>query len=50
MSHAIARGLSHVALVSSDMHETVKFWGGTHPPARQAAPGRRMTNIGKATP
>lgn len=27
MSHAIARGLSHVALVSSDMHETVKFWG-----------------------
>jgi len=26
MSHAIARGLSHVALVCSDMYETVKFW------------------------
>src|SRR3569832_1837752 len=26
MSHAIARGLSHVALVRSDMYETVKIW------------------------
>lgn len=26
MSHVIARGLSHVALVCSDMYETVKFW------------------------
>src|SRR5215469_5594906 len=26
MSHAIARGLSHVALVCSDMYETLKFW------------------------
>jgi catechol 2,3-dioxygenase-like lactoylglutathione lyase family enzyme len=26
MSDAIARGLSHVALVCSDMYETVKFW------------------------
>jgi len=26
MTHAITRGLSHVALVCSDMHATVKFW------------------------